>query len=122
MKQEALTSIQSVSQSSSRNRTTVCVHFRMERSIIATCLRHRTSVPRKRQKFLSVAAMPPHLSIVDLNVVFLSAERGAGSVDNGTPGSKSWEAPSDTSHSGRYHCNLSYSDNIENLMEDYPKK
>ena len=43
MKQEALTSIQSVSQSSSRNRTTVCVHFRMERSIIATCLRHRSS-------------------------------------------------------------------------------
>lgn len=29
MKQEALTSIQSVSQSSSRNRTTVCVHFRI---------------------------------------------------------------------------------------------
>ena len=24
-------------------------------------------------------------------------------VDNGTPGSKSWEAPSDASRSGRYH-------------------
>ena len=31
---------------------------------------------RKRQKFLSVAAMPPHLSIVDMDVVLLSAERG----------------------------------------------
>ena len=25
--------------------TTVCVHFRMERSITATCRQHRTSVP-----------------------------------------------------------------------------
>ena len=31
---------------------------------------------RKRQKFLSVAAMPPHLSTVDMDVVLFSAERG----------------------------------------------
>ena len=34
-------------------------------------------------------------------------------VGNGTPGSKSWEAPSDASRSGRYH--------VEMLEERYPK-
>ena len=31
-------------------------------------------------------------------------------------------SPNDWRRTGRYHCNLSYWDNIENLMEDYPKK